>query len=57
MSTVQDIPVPFSPFHAVIHDGIDRLMDLMKHDSFPFVVNGEEVETNVRRLSTRERIV
>jgi hypothetical protein len=35
-TTTEDISLPFSPFHAVIHDGIDRLMDLMKHDSFTF---------------------
>jgi hypothetical protein len=46
-TTTADISLPFSPFHAVIHDGIDRLMDLMKHDSFTFVVNGEELESTI----------
>jgi hypothetical protein len=33
----RDITIHFSPFNAITHDGIDRLMDLMKHEAFTFV--------------------
>jgi hypothetical protein len=37
----QDIPLPFSPFNAILHNAIDRLLDLIKPNSFTFVVNGD----------------
>jgi hypothetical protein len=48
MSTpAKEIALPFSPFNAILHNGIDRLMDLVNHDSFTFVVNGENCESTV----------
>jgi hypothetical protein len=36
----------------VIRDGIDRLMDLIKHESFTFVVNGEKFESTIAEAIT-----
>jgi hypothetical protein len=34
----------FSPFHAVVHDGIDRLLEFFQDESFSFIVKGEETK-------------
>jgi hypothetical protein len=37
----------FSPFYAILEDGLERMSKFVKSDSFTFVVNGEACETTV----------
>jgi hypothetical protein len=39
--------VKFSPFHAILQDGIDRLLELIPNEEFTFVVNGERLKTTL----------
>jgi hypothetical protein len=34
--------IKFSPFHAILQDGIDRLLELIPNEEFTFIVKGEE---------------
>jgi hypothetical protein len=36
--------VKFSPFHAILQDGIDRLLVLVPNEEFTFIVKGEELK-------------
>jgi hypothetical protein len=36
--------IKFSPFHAVLQDGIDRLLELIPNEEFTFIVKGEELK-------------
>jgi hypothetical protein len=47
-SADHDLTSPFSPFNTVVHNAIDRLMDLMKSFSFIFVMNGEVLEATMQ---------
>jgi hypothetical protein len=43
MSTSQPQPQPFfkfSPFHAILQDGLERVLDVVKSDNFSFIVKG-----------------
>jgi hypothetical protein len=42
-----DIPLKLSPFHAVLHDGIDRLFELLQPENFTFVVKGETLKSTL----------
>jgi hypothetical protein len=42
MAESSDVTVPFSPFDTIVHDGMSRIFNFIKHDAFTFVVNGEE---------------
>jgi hypothetical protein len=37
----------FSPFHAVLHDGIDRLLEMIQSEDFMFLVKGQEVKSTI----------
>jgi hypothetical protein len=39
--------VKFSPFHAILQDGIDRLLELLPNEEFTFIVNGEQLKTTL----------
>jgi hypothetical protein len=45
--TGEDIGLPFSPFNAVIRDGIDHLMNVITRDSFALVLHGESIESGL----------
>jgi hypothetical protein len=40
-------PIKFSPFHAILKDGIDRLPELIPFEEFTFVVKGECFKTTL----------
>jgi hypothetical protein len=42
-----EIALDFSPFHAILRDGADRLMDFLNKDSFTFVVKGSMFASTV----------
>jgi hypothetical protein len=37
----------FSPFHTILQDGIDRLLELVPNEEFTFIVKGEELKTTL----------
>jgi hypothetical protein len=36
--------INFSSFHAILRDGIDRLLELVPNEEFTFIVKGEELK-------------
>jgi hypothetical protein len=36
--------IKFSPFHAILQDGIDRLIDFIPNEEFTFIVKGKELK-------------
>jgi hypothetical protein len=40
-------PIKFSPFHAILQDGIDRLLELIPNEEFTFIVKGESLKTTL----------
>jgi hypothetical protein len=45
--TSPNLPVMFSPFHAILQDGIDRLLELVPNEEFTFIVKGERLKTTL----------
>jgi hypothetical protein len=45
--TDSDVPLKFSPFHAVLHHGIDRVFELVQPEDFTFVVKGERFKSTL----------
>jgi hypothetical protein len=39
--------IKFAPFHAILQDGIDRLLELLPNEEFTFIVNGEHLKTTL----------
>jgi hypothetical protein len=39
--------IKFSLFHAILQDGIDRLLELIPNEEFTFVVNSEQLKTTL----------
>jgi hypothetical protein len=42
-----DAICPFQPFHAIIENGLQRMLEIVKSDSFTFVVNGDQIQSTV----------
>jgi hypothetical protein len=42
-----EIPLKFSPFHAVLHGGIDRLFELLQPEDFTFTIRGEAFKSTL----------
>jgi hypothetical protein len=42
--TSPNATIKFSPFHAILQDGIDRLLELIPNEEFTFIVKGEELK-------------
>jgi hypothetical protein len=36
--------IKFSPFHAILQDGIHRLLEVIPNEEFTFIVKGEELK-------------
>jgi hypothetical protein len=45
--TSSNPPVKFSPFHAILQDGIDRLLELLLCEEFTFIVKGKYLKTTL----------
>jgi hypothetical protein len=45
--TDSDVQPKFSPFHAVLQNGIDRLLELLQPQDFSFVVKGEHFKSTL----------
>jgi hypothetical protein len=43
----RDFPVKFSPFHTVLQDGIDRLLEIVDPEEFEFIVNEEHLKSTL----------
>jgi hypothetical protein len=42
--TSSNSPIKFSPFHAILQDGIDRLLELIPNEEFTFIVKNEQLK-------------
>jgi hypothetical protein len=42
-----ETPFRFSPLHAILQDGLDRMLDIVKTDDFTFIVNGESFKSTI----------
>jgi hypothetical protein len=40
-------PVEFSPFHTVLQNGIDRLLEIISPEEFEFIVKGEHLKSTL----------
>jgi hypothetical protein len=45
--TDSDAPLEFSSFHALLHNGIDRLFELIQHEDFTFVVKDQRFKSTL----------
>jgi hypothetical protein len=43
----RNLPFPCSPFIVTLQDGYERIFSVVKNESFVFVVNGEDVQSNI----------
>jgi hypothetical protein len=42
--------VQFSPFDAIVEDGLERVLSIVKSETFPFIVNGRCFESPFAQL-------
>jgi hypothetical protein len=42
-----ELDIRFSPLHAILQDGLDRMLEIVKSGDLMFIVNGESVQNTI----------